>query len=88
MTRDTVGEPIDDVAGNCVLQTSLPDARLQVNNQGLFDRISDSIDSTMAGKNSYVDDEWKNKRGVLTLRYPIEHGTATYLNDARKESTT
>ena len=29
-------EPIDDVAGNCVPQTNQPDARQQVNNQGLF----------------------------------------------------
>ena len=33
----------------------------------------------MVRKNSYVDDEWKSNRGVLTLRYPVEHGTATYL---------
>ena len=25
----------------------------------------------MVRKNSYVDDEWKNKRAVLTLRYPL-----------------
>ena len=80
-----------------MLPTNQPDARQQVSNQGLFDRSSDSIDSRpktpgiMAGmvrKNSHVDDEWKNKRGVLTLRYPVEHGTATYLDDARKESIT
>ena len=35
-------------------------------------------------KGSYVDDEWKNKRGVLTLRYPVEHGTATNRDDARE----
>ena len=39
-------------------------------------------------KSGYVDDESKNKRGVLTLRYLVEHGTATNLEDARKESVT
>ena len=35
-------------------------------------------------KNSNVVDEWQNKRGVLTLRYPVEHGTATDWDDAGK----
>ena len=41
----------------------------------------------MAGmdqKCSYVADESRNKRGVLTLRYPVEHGTATNWDDAGK----
>ena len=37
-------------------------------------------------KNSYVDDESKNKRGVSKLKYPVKHGTATEY--ARKESIT
>ena len=40
----------------------------------------------MVRKSSYVDDESKNKRGVLTLRYPVEHSTATDWDDATKES--
>ena len=28
-------------------------------------------------KSSYLDDESKNKRRVLKLKYPFEHGTAT-----------
>ena len=94
-------EPIDDVAGNCVPQTNQPDSRRQVNDQGLLSKCwshhTASTDSrsmtpgTMAGmdqKYSYVGDELKNKRGVLMLRYPVEHCTATYLDDATKESIT
>ena len=39
-------------------------------------------------KYSYVVDEWKNKRGVLTLRCSVEHGTSADWGDARKESIT
>ena len=35
-------------------------------------------------KSSHVDDESKNKRGVLKLKHPVEHGTATDSDDARK----
>ena len=34
----------------------------------------------------YVDDESKNKRGVFTVTYPVEHNTATDWDDATKES--
>ena len=42
----------------------------------------------MIGENSFVEDELKNKRDVLALRYPVEHGTATDWDDATKESIT
>ena len=76
-------ESIDEVAGNCVPQTNQPDARQQVNNQGLLSKCwsnhTASTDSTpktpgiMASidqKCGCVGDELRNKRGVLTLRYP------------------
>ena len=88
-----------DVAGNCFPQTNQPDARQQVNNQGLLSRCWSPHTASIAGrpktpdimvctvwKNSYFDDESKNKRGVSKLKYPVEHGIAT--DDARKESIT
>ncbi|XP_052776653.1 actin-like [Mya arenaria] len=44
----------------------------------------DVVMAGMGAKDTYIGDEAQNKRGILSLRYPVEHGIVTNWDDMEK----
>ena len=44
----------------------------------------DIVMTGMGGKDCYIGDEAQNKRGILSLKYPIEHGIVTNWDDMER----
>ena len=84
MDEDIAGVVIDNGSGMCKAGFAGDDAP-----RAVFPALTGRprYDIVMAGmgvKDTYIGDEAQNKRGILSLRYPIEHGIVTNWDDMEK----